>query len=84
MPSNTATMASVEVGGATFVGNNKKRYAHLVSRNLRNFEVRQEDMMTFMLWRGMLSGLSYKVFSGPLDGDVDIQFHASCINVIVF
>jgi len=34
--------------------------------------------------RGMLSNLPYKVFSGPLDEDVDIQFHASYINKIVF
>ena len=32
----------------------------------------------------MLSYLPCKVFSGPLDEDVDIQFHASYVNIDVF
>ena len=54
----------------------------LASKNLGNsIEATKISMVASRVWRGLLSlHLVAQVFLGPLDEDVDIQFHASYIN----
>ena len=57
---------------------NEKRYADLAFENLRNFQcMTREGIVVLTHMRGLLFPYpSYKVFSGPSNKDVALQFHA--------